>query len=151
MTQLAWNTAKDAWSSFLSAPSVVDNSSQAMARYYFGDGSPAQLGPNTQQMLIESPRMQQAIRNISNGTSTPSGNFSVDMTGQVYHVGRTAVDYTTNCSGNRCVANFTAFKRDGFWDIFWGEDRVGPAGELAGKPYPYQPFEFQIEYPNPKR
>lgn len=84
------------------------------------------------------------------------GNYSVDMTDYIFHVGKTGVKYTTICGFKTCLTTFTgfvsknsdgSFGTDGFWDIFWGEDKVGADGELVGTPYPYKTYRWEVEWP----
>ena len=52
------------------------------------------------------------------------GNYGVDMTSDYFFVGDTVVEY---CAVGICVAKFTGFARDGFWDVTrFGDDGMGP-------------------------
>jgi len=136
---------------------VVDNTAQATAHYYNGNGAAANIGNNTRNELRNSERMQTAIRNLRAGNTQMTQNFGVDLFWDTFHIGGTPVDYNTTCGGRFCVTNFRAFVRDGFWDaqdpFNWFEgDGMGPDFEDDnGSPYPYVPFNFSISYPAPRR
>ncbi|MDO9052836.1 MAG: RHS repeat-associated core domain-containing protein, partial [Gallionella sp.] len=127
----------------------IDSTTDAVGQYYLGDGSPVELGDNTNKLLRNNPRVLQAEAKIAEGATSPNGNFAVDMRKDVFHVGKTPVDYTSKCNAQSCTTTFTAFVRDGFWDIFSGNDRAGPQGELLGKPYPYLPYTWTTTYKKP--
>jgi len=97
----------------------------------------------------EQLKREQKIRNGE--TTSLSGNYGVNMTTSMYHVGNTRVDYSTTCGSKSCVTDFSGFTQDGFWDVTGiNNDRMGPGGELkGGNPYPYIPFSWTISYPNP--
>ncbi len=128
---------------------LIDSNLEATDHYFNGDGGPAELGDKTKDALRTHPRVLQAEERLAAGATAPFGRFAVDMTDRMYHVGRTPVDYATACAGQSCTTTFTAFVRDGVWDIFTGNDRMGPQGELGGKPYPYKPYTWTKTYPNP--
>ena len=78
----------------------------------------------------------------------------MDLTTDVFHVGKTRVDYTTACQGGSCTTTYTGFSGDGFWDANvlspWSHDGIGSGGELpGGTPYRYEPYIWREEYPNP--
>jgi RHS repeat-associated protein len=129
---------------------TVDNTFEALSYYLTGNGAPADLGQNTQTLIKNSPEQLYRLNRIQTGaTSSLSGNYQVDMTWSVYHVGKTPVDYNTVCSGNSCTTTFTAGVRDGFWDpTQFSSDGAGPRGEF-GTPYAYVPFSWQDTYKNP--
>jgi len=59
-----------------------------------------------------------------------------------FHVGRIPMSYETTIEGDNCTTTYT-ISGDGFWDIFWGEDKKGQNGELGGTPYSYESFRGQ--------
>ncbi len=93
------------------------------------------------------------------------GNFSVDMTKIIFHVGRTNVNYSINCTFEKCIVTYNLFANDGFWDVDFVDEKViggwfgilqfqpdgmGPNLErLGGKPYPYIPSTIIYSFPNP--
>jgi hypothetical protein len=130
---------------------VVDSTLEAVKLYYEGDGRAAELGPKTKKALEEHPDQEKRSMRIKSGkTTSDSGNYKVDMTTTIFHVGRTRVDYSTKCGSQMCTTEYTGFSRDGFWDIFTGNDGPGPSGEFwGGTPYPYIPHRWKETYPNP--
>ena len=129
----------------------VDNSWQATKHYLFGDGSPARIGPNTTNSLLNSPQFLKAHRGIINGQSSQSGKFTVDMTKRVFHIGRTNVSYSIAPGGHSVT--YKLYDGDGFWDPdFIDEKYLGPSSpyfrpdgpgpnleRLGGTPYYYIP------------
>ena len=83
------------------------------------------------------------------------GVFSVDMTGEVFHIGHTNVEYTKKNGENTTTITYSAFTKDGFWDpAFLSEKTLGKWGvfgdmykpdgkgghlEMGGSPYDYIP------------
>ncbi len=130
---------------------VVDNSWQAIKHYLFGDGSPARIGSNTTNSLLNSPQFLKAHRGIINGQSNQSGKFPVDLTKRVFHIGRTNVSYSIAPEGNSVT--YKLYDGDGFWDPdFIDEKYLGPSSpyfrpdgpgpnleRLGGTPYYYIP------------
>ncbi len=131
---------------------TIDSTKEATAHYFGGRGEPAALGPKTQALLRNNPEQLRREARIRNGLTTSlSGNYGVDMTFSMFHVGNTRVDYSSTCGSKSCVTDFSAFSQDGYWDITgFNNDRMGPGGELpGGHPYPYVPYNWTISYPNP--
>lgn len=90
-------------------------------------------------------------RNINGETNSPaSGKVCVNMTNEdgTFHVGRIPMSYETTIKSDNCTTTYT-ISGDGFWDIFWGEDKKGPNGELGGTPYSYESFSWSETYKNP--
>lgn len=129
------------------APAVVDSTAEAILHYYFGGGRPAKLGPKTIKTIIGHPEQIKRLNRIINKqTPSLSGNYGIDMTDWVFHLGNTNIYYDTVCNKGNCKVTFTC-KNDGFWDITKsGDDGVGPNGELFGEPYPYLPFSWSIRF-----
>lgn len=104
-------------------------------------------------------------RIISGKTTSLTGSFSVNLTGSVFHVGRTNVDYSIGYTNGNCTVTYDMFVRDGFWDpdfideYFMGRllgeplfqpDGPGPNLErFGGTPYPYNPVRGTYTFPNP--
>lgn len=113
------------------------------------------MGPATISALKAAPEQKHRENRIKSGlTSSFDGNYSVDLTSEVFHVGRTPVDYHTTCGTTSCVTDFTGFVRDGFWDAkdvfnWFTGDEMGPKFEFeGGHPYRYEPYSWTISYPN---
>ena len=140
---------------------VIDSTREAVDHYRNGNGEQVELGPRTKRALRNSRQQRHRSRRIRTGrTSRLSGNYRVNLTLRIFHIGRTTVQYKTECNGRTCTTTYTGFTRnlpgdgygpDGFWDITPGsDDTVGPQGELrGGTPYPYTPYTWKETYPNP--
>lgn len=137
-----------------------------MRHYLFGNGEIAWLGNSTIEKLINSEKFQYHHNRIISGkTEDLSGDFSVDLEGEVFHVGNTNVDYSIFCEGDNCSVMYTMFARDGFWDVDYADefiggrilgieryktDGMGPNLErIGGTPYPYMPIIGTFLFPNP--
>jgi RHS repeat-associated protein len=165
-------TIKEQWAAFFNAilqtqngPGVIDNTSDAWDHYMNGNGAAVNIGPNSIQALVNSQGFQSRHQRIISGkTNAMNGNFAVDMTSTVFHIGNTRVDYSIQCSGGDCYVKYTLFKGDGFWDVdfldeTWGKvvpldrwqpDKLGPNLErLGGTPYPYNPTTSGFYFSNP--
>lgn len=147
----------------------METTMEALAHYYLGGGRPVRLGINTVKALIFSEGFQRRhLRIISGQTSALKGFFSVDLTGSVFHVGRTNVDYSINCTQERCIVVYDMFVRDGFWDPDYIDEYAGellkkmglsipilePDGtganlERGGMPFEYKPIRGVYTFPNP--
>ncbi len=145
--------------------SVVDDNWQAWGHYFNGGGSTVDIGPNTTQMLIDHPEFQRRHGRITGGLTTAlSGSFSVDMTGTMFHIGRTNINYNVQVNGDQCTVTYTLFVNDGFWDVdFVDENTLGRLGigryqpdgmgpnleRLGGKPYHYNTVTRSFNFRNP--
>jgi RHS repeat-associated protein len=130
---------------------VINSTAEAVNHYYKGSGTDVTLGPDTTAALENHSRVLTAQMRLSNGVTSQSGSFSVDLTGSVFHVGQTNVDYSTSCAAVTCTTNFVGFVRDGFWDprSNIGGDRLGPKNELGGTPFRYKAHTWNYTFPNP--
>ncbi len=144
---------------------VIETTRQAWGHYMNGGGTPVDIGPNTITSLLALEDFQRRHRRITGGlTSSLTGNFSVDMTGTVFHVGRTNIDYEVIVNGDKCTVNYTLFVNDGFWDVdFIDEtilgglgsprhqaDGMGPNLErFGGQPYRYNTARRSFTFDNP--
>lgn len=147
------------------AAPVVDDNGQALWHYFNGGGRSVDLGPNTINLLLNHPDFQRRHARITGGLTTSlTGNFSVDMTGDMFHVGRTNVAYSVAVNGNQCTVTYTLFVNDGFWDPDyidefagritgigrWQPDGMGPNLErLGGQPYYYNTTTRSFTFQNP--
>jgi len=144
---------------------VIDNTDQALDHYFNGNGEPARIGPNTiRELLTSEDFVARNNRIISGQTTSLKGNFSVNMTNKVFHIGRTNVNYSITSTAEYSTVTYNLFVNDGFWDvdfidekglgwtgISWYEpDGLGPNLErLGGTPYSYIPSTVIITFPNP--
>jgi len=104
----------------------IDNTSSALNHYLFGDGSPAYIGDNTFNALINSEKFQTMHSSLILGTNKKrEGTFSVDMTNIVFHIGRTNIDYKLELKNNQSKLTYNVFVNDGFWDPDLIDERYG--------------------------
>ena len=132
---------------------VIENSYDADKHYEMGNGEPAIIGYNAQQIIKNSEDVKYYQNRIETGqTPMPSnGNFGTDVTFNylTFHMGDTPISYSTVCNKSTCTTTYTSHG-DGVWDIFTGEDHEGPYGELfGGTPFQYVPFEWNVTFENP--
>jgi len=151
-------------SSLLNTP-VIDNTSEAWNHYMYGNGRAARLGENTINTLLYSEEFRLRHNRIVGGKTTLlTGKFSVDLTGDIFHIGRTNIYYSIICSGGECVVKYVLFADDGFWDVdFVDENILGRMGirkfqpdglgpnleRFGGTPYPYIPVFKEYKFNNP--
>ncbi|MBD0726709.1 hypothetical protein B6A10_16175, partial [Flavobacterium sp. L1I52] len=138
---------------------IIDSTIDAVNRYYYGDGSAVELGPDTKHELLNDPDFIRVSNALINGTANRiTADFAIHMTTDIFHVGDSNVDYETTCSGGICTTTFTAFVGDGFrepLDIDGLEvpyPYLTPDGQvnaLEPHPYDYIPWTFEITYQNP--
>lgn len=153
----------------ITVPFVIDgmeNSMQALKHYFTGGGIAVSLGNNTIDALISSDEFQARHQRIITGKTTAlSGNFSVNLEGSIFHIGRTNVDYSIHCVNGICTVTYDMFVRDGFWDPdyvdeyimgrLFGESRFQPDGlgpnleRFGGTPFPYKPVRGTCKFPDP--
>jgi len=142
---------------------IVDSTEEAKNHYISGNGEEAALGPITIKKLLNSPEQKLHEYRIRSGQTTLlNGNYSINMTKTIFHIGETTVVYNTTIGTTFGVTIFTAFVNDGFWDVSHNKlivklkrkddsDGPGPKYEIRGaKPYPYRPFKWAISFPAPK-
>ncbi len=144
---------------------VVDSTSAAWSHYMNGGGRSVDIGPNSIQSLLDHDTFKQKHARITGGLTTSlSGNFSVDMTSSVFHIGRTNVDYNVVVNGDQCTVTYTLFRGDGFWDVdFIDENTLGRLGlpwfqpdgkgpnleRFGGTPYDYNTATRSFTFANP--
>ncbi len=145
--------------------SVIETTNQAWNHYMNGGGCAVDIGPDSIQALLDSETFQTKHQRITGGLTTSlTGNFSVDMTWKVFHIGRTNVDYSVQCNGDQCTVTYTLFVNDGFWDVdeldeavlgglgfdSYQPDGTGPNLErMGGTPYHYNTATRSYTFDNP--
>jgi hypothetical protein len=139
---------------------IVGSTKEAADNYFRGDGSPAEVGSEVVQRILVNPKFQFKHGRIINGlTSSKQGNFGVDLTGDIFHIGDTRVDYSVQCSSTNCSVTYQFFNNDGFWDVdfisetgnIFPADNMGPRYELPlGNPYSYIPQNRTFNFPKPR-
>jgi RHS repeat-associated protein len=133
---------------------VIENTDAATMHYFFGNGESVDLSWGTQNGIFNSEDMMYYRERIKSGkTSSPASGTGLPVnveseSTKLYHVGRIAFSYKTTCTDGTCTTEYT-FSGDGYWDIFTGEDKQGPDGEIGGHPYKYNTFVKTETYPNP--
>ncbi len=129
---------------------TIGSTFQAVKHYFFGNGESVALDQYTKDSIINSNDQKYRSHRIRTGQTTRlSGNYGVDVTDKMYHVGDTTVSYDTQCGVSTCTTTYTG-QGDGFWDPVIDVDGIGSGGEIpGGTPYPYDPFSWSETYPNP--
>jgi hypothetical protein len=138
---------------------VVNNSKEATAHYYTGNGAAADVGDQSTRELLSSDKFQAKHQKITSEQVQAKGDFSVKMTGSTFHIGNTGVDYSVTNNGTSSAVTYTLFARDGFWDPDFIDENTlgkipvisdwtntksdgsGPALERGGTPYHYKTRE----------
>ena len=147
------------------ATPVIDTTAQATWHYFNGGGKSVDIGPNTIASLLATDKFKEKHARITGGlTSSLTGNFSVDMTSEVFHIGRTNVQYEVVVNGDQCTVNYTLFANDGYWDVdeldekvlgdwlgidMFKPDGMGPNLERGGDPYHYNTSAKSYTFTNP--
>ena len=131
---------------------VVNNTEEATNHYFNGKGASADVGDQSTIQLLSSEKFQEKHAKITSVKVQPTGYFSVDLTNETFHIGRTNVDYSVSDNGESSSVTYTLFARDGFWDpnfiaertlgrVFdrYKPDGKGPNLEVrGGTPYDYK-------------
>jgi hypothetical protein len=146
-------------------PRTIETSTQAVLHYFFGNGVPVDIGINSINTLLRTKDFEDRHQRIVDGlTILLTGNFPVDMTSEIFHIGRTNVDYSIACSADSCTVTYTLFVDDGFWDVDFVDEKVlgsfgarrfmpdglGPNLErFGGTPFAYNPIKRSFTFKNP--
>ena len=126
---------------------VVNNTEEATNHYFNGKGASADVGDQSTIQLLSSEKFQEKHSKITSVKVQPTGYFSVDLTNETFHIGRTNVDYSVSDNGKSSSVTYTLFARDGFWDPNFVAERTlgrvldgkGPNLEVrGGTPYDYK-------------
>jgi RHS repeat-associated protein len=141
----------DLWVGFKSSSGkVVNNTKEATSHYLNGNGEAADVGDQSTIELLSSSKFNEKHTKITTQKVQAEGNFSVDLTDETFHIGRTNVDYKVSGNGKSSSVTYTLFARDGFWDVDFIDEKAGmqkPDGpgpnleRLGGTPYPYKTRE----------
>jgi len=135
---------------------IISSTIGAVGKYFRGNGGMVELGDATKNELRNNPRIRNQSIALRNGTAKHlSGNLSIDLTGDTFHVGDTGVVFNTLCSGTTCTTGYVGFincnisggsvatSLDGFSDPFdLGFELPG------GTPYVYVPYSWSETYEN---
>ena len=140
----------------------IDNTLTAVMHYYLGNGESVNIGDVSTSLLFNTSDFRNNHKSITDNSSKKGGSFSVNMTGEVFHIGRTNVSYKKGGNKNTSTVTYKAFSNDGFWDpSFLSEKTLGKVGifgdlykpdgkgghlEMGGAPYDYNPRERTFFY-----
>ncbi|EHV9836245.1 RHS repeat-associated core domain-containing protein [Vibrio vulnificus] len=130
---------------------VVDSTFEALNHYFAGNGEGVELGPMTKDALRNHPLVQRQSEVLRTGRAKHlNSNLSVEMRDDVYHVGKTRVDFSTVCQSGSCTTTYLAFSNDGFWDPIaptgFGDGIEGSWELHGGTGYQYNPYTWSETY-----
>ena len=109
---------------------VVHNTKEAVIHYYHGNGEPADVGDGATAMLMNTPRFK-ANFEATTTQYRESGEFQVDMTDLVFHIGRTPVSYAVHHGVKSSHVDFHLFQyKNGKMDSF--SDPLDLGFEISG-------------------
>ena len=122
----------------LYASTTPSQTELAVSHYFFGHGEPADVGDEATAMLMNTPIFK---TNLETTTTHffESGQFVVDMTGLVFHIGRTPVNYAVHHGSQSSHIDFHLFQyKNGKMDSF--SDPLDLGFEIpGGAKYDYKP------------
>ena len=111
---------------------VVNNTKEALAHYFIGNGAAADVGDQSTRELLSSPEFTKAHSKITSGLSELDHGFvKVDMEFSTFYIGTTQFKYDVSGNGNSNSVNYKLFYSnvwgsDGFWDPdYIGEYTLG--------------------------
>ena len=114
---------------------TINSNFSAVMHYYFGNGEPVNIDNFTTSNLFNSSEFKNIHNNVTNKNKN-EGRFSIDMTGIMFHIGRTNGKYRKETNGKSSSITYTVFMNDGFWDpAFWSEKTLGEINKLTNNPY----------------
>ena len=128
---------------------TVNNTIEAGIHYRRGNGEVADVGDSAIDAVVGSTTFQNKLEKISTQEVATTGDFSVDITARVFHIGRTNVKYSLGRTPNSETVAFEIFANDGFWDPNFIKEKdgsknasrhpdgPGPNLEMGGTPYRY--------------
>ncbi len=159
----------DLWIETKYSGKVVNNTKEATAHYFNGNGESADVGDRSTSQLLQSDKFQAKHKKITTQKVEPEGYFAVQMKDEEgsFHIGYTGVDYCVTSNGQCSSATYILFTNtnkessnfsDGYWDPnFVAEklgklglkryqpDEMGPNLEISGgHPYPYKTRELTV-------
>jgi hypothetical protein len=121
----------------LYAPTTPSQTELAVTHYFLGHGEPADVGDKATAMLMNTPIFKKYLKTTTT-EYVNSGQFSVDMTDLVFHIGRTPVNYAVHHGSLSSHVDFHLFQNEnGKMDSF--SDPLDVGIELpGGTPYDYK-------------
>ena len=110
----------------------------AVMHYYLGKGESADVGDYATALLMNTQRFRD---NLNAATTQKKGNdiitFSVDMTTEVFHIGKTPVTYRIFPGNGTSRVEFYLYQyKNGKMDSF--SDPLDIGREIGGTPYDYK-------------
>ena len=121
----------------LNSPQSPSQTELAVAHYFLGNGEAADVGDRATSMLMNTKIFKDNLEATTTKVRK-SHEFSVDMTGLVFHIGRTPVNYTVHHGTKSSHVDFRLFQyASGRMDSF--RDPLDVGIELpGGTPYNYK-------------
>nr|WP_201587214.1 hypothetical protein [Psychrobacter sp. HII-4] len=136
-------------------PIIIDSNQAAVYQYFNGNGEAVELGATTKSRLRNHDRQKAALARLKSGVTDMDGFYRVDMTrgsNSMFHVGRTGVEYDTQCNNGICTTTFKGFQqKDKTTGRIYPDAFVDPIDigiEVGGTPYDYKPYVWQEIYPD---
>lgn len=114
---------------------TIRSTNEAKDHYYNGNGETVRLHSDIKDALLNSEKFKLKLDKILSGkTSSLTGDFSVDLTLDFFHVDRTNIEYKIVLfSSGYMRVNIHMFVNDGFWDANVAAERT--LGALGIKKY----------------
>jgi len=103
---------------------IVNNTKEATIHYFKGKGVSADVGDKSTEQLLSSKKFKEKHNKITSQSVASEGHFSLDLTNETFHIGRTNVDYKVSSNGKSSSVTYTLFARDGFWDPDFVDEKV---------------------------
>ncbi|WP_170167505.1 phospholipase effector Tle1 domain-containing protein [Amphritea balenae] len=130
---------------------VIDSNSDALDHYFEGNGESVELGPQAKQALLNHQLVLRQSEALKSGTAKHlNDNLSVELREDIYHIGKTRVDFSTVCKSGSCTTTYVGFANDGFWDPLapagFGDGIGGNWEALGGTGYYYLPYIWSETY-----
>ena len=139
------------WTESIEKSSItVSNTLQAWNHYKNGHGETADVGRRAQDIIMSTSVFKNTFSDITNNPSISQRKIvSVNLTGRIFHIGKTSFQYEINRGDFINSVTFYYFEKDSFSDpLFIIEsknskntkrhpDEFGPNLEMGGTPYYY--------------
>jgi RHS repeat-associated protein len=133
-------------------PKVITNNVEAIKHYYNGNGEPVKIGEKITNELLNNKEFKEYHNKIISENTSTTGNFGINMENEkhAFFIGNTRVNYdiTTSEDNKNCIATYTIYTNDGFWDPDYIK-KYGKQNGLGGTPYPLISTVKQYIFENP--
>jgi RHS repeat-associated protein len=143
----------------------LEDNTDAVNRYIFGDGSSAKLSERTKEAIMSSPEIINQIKALEDGSAVHRVNAPVDIDlenefGPDWHMGNSKMRFNeVECSGGTCTSIIDGPFRDQSFnsDAFIDPIDIQEIGNYLGlnlyyepgTPYEYETFSREISYKDP--